>query len=46
LHSWGTGFLPLMTVILEGGFLANRIAFSGTVYYNEYVGVSIRLDYM
>ncbi len=29
-----------------GGFLGNGIVFSGTVCYNDYVGVSIRLDYM
>lgn len=36
----------MMTGISEGGFFENGIAFSGAVCYNEYVGVSIRLDYM
>jgi hypothetical protein len=28
------GFLLMMTVILEGAFLGNGIAFSGAVWYN------------
>ena len=46
LHSWGMGFLPLMTVILEGGFFGNGIAFSWEVCYNLGVRVGGRPDYM
>ena len=34
LHSFNTGFLLMMTVISEGGFLGNGIAFSGMIWYN------------
>lgn len=37
------GFLLMMTVILEGGFLGNGIAFSGAVCYNLGVRVGGRL---
>ena len=43
LHSFNMGFLLMMTMILEGGFLGNEIAFLGKVWYNLEVGVSTRL---
>ena len=43
LHSFNTGFLLMMTVNLEGGFLENGIAFWGKVWYDLEVGVSTRL---
>ena len=43
LHSFNTGFLCMMTVISEGGFLGNGIAFLGKAWYNLEVGVSTRL---
>ena len=48
LHSWGMGFLLMMTAILVVGFLGNGIAFSGKIWYNwnakQTVGLILRLE--